>query len=296
MKQLSVLVLALLSVGCTGEAPAAAGPSITYAASQCGRCIDHACSSEIQACDEEPDCSSYLLCLGQCQNGADGNIDAGCEANCRASVSAGSPSLIERFTLCRKSGAGAACPECQTIAAHRGLFDEVCPTPIAQTPPLSACGFCRQKRCCESIADCDNNPACAAIVAGILSCIDNAPPNDLMKCALKAYDMNTDGRAQFRKRDLCITTNCRTECQGPPDPDNPQKRAECPACEAAKCEEQVRRTIDTKECLNSYSCAYTCDANDKPCVAQCIQDRETCTQKYLGDLIDCDTYRCRAQC
>lgn len=274
------------------QVPRSAG----YAAGECGRCTQDACRKEVEACGAERGCIGYLLCLGDCPVSGSGDVDAACEADCRRLAAPESQSTVLRLTQCRTYVAENDCPVCHDGVSKPVLFVEKCDSQMPPPPPdPDLCMDCRSMRCCESVGACDRDPSCAAILAYGRNCIKTKPPADQVACILVGYGKNPSGRAAFRMRDMCLTTNCWNECQGAPDPSAPQKRDICNSCSARYCRDEFLATLTSEACLDAFSCHVTCAAEDTACVSKCLRSNMLCA-KFMVALVGCEQHYCLAEC
>jgi hypothetical protein len=82
-KATAVVVVSLAVVFSCNGSPEPSSPSkVTYGDSECGTCVQEACSGVLDQCAAEPSCSVFLSCLYACPVGPKGDADPACEAAC----------------------------------------------------------------------------------------------------------------------------------------------------------------------------------------------------------------------
>ncbi len=257
--------------GPSGSAGGADAGAAHWGATACGKCVDVACGTALDACATDPTCAAHVRCVRECPPTPAGPADAGCTAACPSAQGTVAADLIEAYTACRSAGPGAACAECGGSnagsdggQAKHPLLDQQCPT----SPETVPCFVCEDENCCESYLACKDDPVCDAFGQCMKSC---TAVGGYAECVEMCDGMHQGGLDKYLERLACVSVRCETECAEGGNP--------CTRC--------VNR-----HCANAY---VACEANEACaritlCIEKCTdgQCHEDCRNRFPGGLDDFD--------
>jgi hypothetical protein len=269
----------LYAVACGADDPAPppttpdpCAASESYGCSTCGRCVEDACQTAVDACSADPGCADYFVCLEGCPLDVLGNVDDDCEAACPTEGSSTSRELVSKLTFCRRDGDGRDCACGQT-----SVLEQDCP-PSVETNP---CYKCEDENCCDTYAACHNDPECTQIAPCAQACGDDDA------CWNQCFVDHAAGMASWGPRFVCFITKCPVECSGAPlDP--------CYACVLEECEQSELACDSNIDCWLLSFCITPCGGG-----AACV---EACKAQYPGgvELFEpyaiCAVDRCKEVC
>lgn len=249
----------------------------------CGTCVKSSCQQAVDACEVEPSCAAYLMCLYECDTTADGNADPACVAACPAATGTGIAPQ-EAFETCRTSGDGAQCATCGSVS-DAGIDSAQHVNPIvAQTCPTSSetnvCWKCEDEKCCDTYTTCKANPACDQFRDCVRDCTDS-----MDVCTSECAQQVPDGYDDFRIRMACVNIMCMTECGESTDP--------CADCMADKCTNEMADCYEDAACDLLSLCMGAC--GDEACFNAC---RATYPggEELNSTMLTCATKKCPTHC
>ena len=169
----------------------------------CVTCVNAKCPVELQACEDDEACAAILACVGTCLDEDASGADA-CTAQC-VSQHPGGAAAFETMSAC----AGAACDAC----SEGGGTD----------PDPDACVTCVNAKCPVELQACEDDEACAAILACVGTCLDE-DASGADACTAQCVSQHPGGAAAFETMSACAGAECDACSDGggtDPDPDAP---------------------------------------------------------------------------
>ncbi len=252
--------------GAGGEGGAGGGAAaVTYGESECGLCVRDVCAAELDACQTDPGCATYLTCLLGCPVKEEGVLDSACEKACTPALSSEGTRTLAEVVSCRLNGPGATdCPSC---GAPIWPNDK----PPAQTceprpePAPTPCRQCYWDKCCDTWdacflgnQDCDDLNTCLAAcqTPGLEACIE---------VCFAAHPASVE---TILAQGACAQEYCAKDtptCE-------PATRDTCNACFFDTCGDAYVAMISTAEGLLLQACMLDCaDAGEGvPCTEACF--------------------------
>jgi hypothetical protein len=287
--------------GATGGAGGAGGAGgglppngSSWATTACGVCVSGHCRGELTACSDDLDCRAYLDCVSRCPP-REGALDAACEARCPGASSPGSP-LLEGVRRCWRDAAElcATCPPepgggggggsggGPTIPPElQAILQQTCEPSEA----ADACDACVESNCCETIASCDGDPACAQYAGCLGACLTEgrAPYDCVASCAEQA----PGGLAGYAPHYACAENRCFAPGACSDTPPNA-----CEQCLHESCGMATAKCSADEGCFTLRVCMFSC-AGDDGCVDQCqLEHSDDSSVPLLQDQLDCQVDHC----
>jgi hypothetical protein len=150
------------------------------------------------------------------------------------------------LTVCRLDGAGfSECGAC--VIQPKNLQ-------CSASEETDACWKCEDEGCCDTQADCRNDPDCVAL----LECMKGCQLGDYA-CDDACVTSHGDGLAQLGPRLGCIYERCNSECGG----------NACSECIYAHCPTSAVACESSADCWRLRQCVGECDGN-VACVDGCF--------------------------
>jgi hypothetical protein len=297
MRALIVILadVALLVTGC-GSNPAAPPADMaagSFVTSDCGSCVETACSQQISTCAGDPGCAAYYGCVRACPTGARGDVDATCEAGCPMPSGAGA-AAAQAVRDCRNRGQGALCAACGHLpsddaGSSNPLLNQQCPA----STETKMCFICEDDHCCNGETDCNADADCLAVKACLKACV-NAPPDDgggdgYNKCV---YDCERNapraGLTHYLALFTCVQVLCLHPCGDP-------SVSACVDCQVNSCRDSLVACRTNADCALIFDCSAACPSGNVACIDACVSQYPAGEQLF-NDYTVCGTGRCQVDC
>jgi hypothetical protein len=232
-------------------------PGASYGTSPCAACVETACSGELSACSSDPECAAGMACLDACGTAADGAADPACAAACPSPAASAGLRAWQAFEGCRKNGAGSRCAECGYAPPDADVDNPILKPPNCAPSSETGCNRCIDEQCCELLAACSGNPACADTASCIAGCTNWA-------CEAACY-ADPEGALDFTRYFGCVAIRCpgpESACTTPP--------SDCIECMTMEnCRQQYADCHNNLDCYRILGCSLYCVAPD---IEQCFFD------------------------
>jgi hypothetical protein len=211
---------------------------ITWAASDCGICVEQACAGQVTNCAAEPECAARLECLRACPIGENGDADLACEAACPMPTAAGAANAVTALDGCRLMGDGANCEACGHAPTGHPILDQTCAPPTAP----GDCDACEEEFCCET--------RCLDLCQDYIGCMQGC--NGETTCQDGCAASHPDGVTEFGRWLACQLPHCRDVCTSLiPGP--------CLDCGIEQCPNPFADCFANASCFLRFFCGTQCD-------------------------------------
>jgi hypothetical protein len=283
--------IAVVLIGCPGIAdsylavseggaslPPVQGP---YAAEMCGQCVIQACTSHVNDCEQDADCSAYLRCYENCPLDVGGMPEPVCAGQCLSATPQGS--LATAFADCARS----AQETCSACAGRNPILHQTC-TPMTDTTP---CYTCEDDQCCQTYETCSADPDCKALKGCLTDCLsgvadDAGSPGaapDGGSCEVICGQAHPKGLIEWAPRLTCLSVLCPAACGTPP--------SACQTCVYQKCADAFANLNGTPQGYLFNSCVGACPTGANACTAACAAQYPT-AQAASQALTSCISANC----
>ncbi len=304
-----VLCSAVMLAACSSSSSAvgmdAGGPdstAATFGSSACNACFSTACATQVTACNADPQCASYVICLDACSVGPTGSADPTCAASCLGSAPDQAETTLD---ACESAGAGAACAACGSsdagaldAGAEASIVNENCPGDVDAD---NACNRCIDNSCCNARAACKGDPNCVAFVDCLGNCLSGVPDDAGVhdsgvpdaggnqhllnyECDLYCSSAIPGALTNYAPFQLCVFVDCSSACG---------ESTACSDCTTQSCVSQWIASNATPEGYLLGDCAAACDATDTACVTACMNEYPSAVAA-LTALTNCGMTDCPA--
>jgi hypothetical protein len=252
----------------------------------CGQAVVQACAPSLGQCAGDPGCARQLECMRQCPPPAREPDASACAAQCRPPAGSGAEATYEGLTRCIEQAERDACERSEgTVedASRHPLLEQECPASEAS----NACDFCEDTRCCQSYADCINDPTCSAFNQCMKACTDPS----LYACELRCEAEHPGGLQKYAPRLTCVGFRCGEQGQCSDEP-----RSACGQClYSEKCARVTVECDIDPQCHLLSICWAECDTFDGPCQQACYESHPGAKQRF-NDALDCQVEVCGIHC
>jgi hypothetical protein len=240
----------------------ASTPAQTYAGSACGMCVATACAQQEQTCNGDPQCATYLSCLGACPLDASGNALASCVSACPLPDEATGQAAQAALATCR---AGASCSACGAADAgsdaapvDAGAIDAVAEAgPVDSGPTAcfqadaSVCLQCDESNCCDQATACSGSTVCVNFIHCRVACEQSNSGTALEGCWYGCDMQYPGGVAGYAALGTCEAVSCSGTCNDT-----------CDHCAVTSCTTEYTQCFATADCRAYVDCVLSCSGDD----------------------------------
>jgi hypothetical protein len=250
-----------------------------FGASVCWTCVESACAAPVAECRGDPECAAWLDCITACPVGPNGDVDPAC--SCSPGTGTAAAQAEMNLTICRTSGPGAACAECRVgEIPGDGILNQVCST----SPETNPCYKCEDEKCCDTYADCADDPECKAYQACLVECFDSGSDDCINPC----YQAHPAGIEAWAPREACLSVYCFEQGICNDEPLDP-----CLQCVNANCAQPYADYYSEPAGYLLFACTVPC--NDEACYDACKSQYPSAVPLF-ETFAACSLGSCSAEC
>lgn len=277
--------------------------SLQFGGSACNQCLTAECAPELAACEEDPQCAAYWLCVKSCplddQINARGDATAECEQRCTQThppQTAFAKEALAKLNRCHFAGRGTGCAACgrppQASAVIPDLLRQQCPTVSSAD---MACDRCADTRCCDSKQDYEKNPEAVALKNCMSDCltVDGMPAN-IGLCRSRCRADHPKGIVELPPLLTCLSLTCAEACGSSAAKDP------CIKCNRKYCAKETVDCMAQPDCWALTQCYGDCEYQqlgpNSPCYTNCTMNATPAARALSASQYFCIAEECFAEC